>query len=133
MWTPSRYTLGFSWIVRRVNSVLQTVGAESSAAAGGAVVIDILDIFGFENFETNSFEQLCINFANEKLHQLFLHTMFKAEEEVVARERVTLPPVEYCDNHRCLAMLENHPSGIFHQLDTCCRVHASPASFCLQV
>ena len=58
--------------------------------------------------------------------------MFKAEEAVIARERVQLPSVEYCDNYRCLQMLEDTPSGIFHLLDTCCRVHATPASFCLQ-
>ena len=132
----SLYTLGFGWILRRVNSVLRAGGAEPTApsrASAGVVVLDILDIFGFENFASNSFEQLCINFANEKLHQLFLKTMFKAEEAVVARERLTLPPIEYCDNQRCLAMLEDAPRGIFHVLDTCCRVHASAASFCLQV
>ena len=97
------------------------------------MTIDLLDIFGFENFYTNSFEQLCINHANEKLHQLFLHTMFKAEEAIVARERVTLPPLEYCDNAKCLQLLEDAPHGIFHLLDTCCRVHATPASFTLQL
>ena len=92
-----------------------------------------MDIFGFENFVHNSFEQLCINFANEKLHQLFLYTMFKAEEAVIARERGQLPQVEYCDNYRCLQLLEDTPNGIFHLLDTCCRVPSTPASFCLQV
>ena len=74
----------------------------------GTVVIDILDIFGFENFVHNSFEQLCINFANEKLHQLFLYTMFKAEEAVIARERVQLPQVEYCDNYQMFAAARGH-------------------------
>ena len=59
--------------------------------------------------------------------------MFKAEEAVIASERVRLPAVEYCDNYRCLQMLEDPPSGIFHLLDTCCRVHATPSSFCVQV
>ena len=116
-----------------MNTVLTPAGATAHDINSSSVLLDLLDIFGFENFAHNSFEQLCINFANEKLHQLFLYTMFKAEEAVVARERITLPPIEYCDNSGCLQMLEDAPRGIFHQLDTCCRVHASAASFCLQV
>jgi myosin heavy subunit len=119
--------------VRMVNGVLSVSGSQDSVLPDAAVVIDILDIFGFENFVRNSFEQLCINFANEKLHQLFLYTMFKAEEQVILRERVKLPAVEYCDNYRCLQLLEDMPKGVFHLLDTCCRVNASPQSFCLQV
>ena len=64
----SLYTLGFGWILRRVNSVLRAGGAEPTAPSrdsAGVVVLDVLDIFGFENFASNSFEQLCINFANE--------------------------------------------------------------------
>ena len=89
----SLYTLGFAWIVKSVNTMLQNP-AFGGAWPAASTLIDILDIFGFENFVHNSFEQLCINFANEKLHQLFLHTMFKAEEAVIARERVQLPSVE---------------------------------------
>ena len=86
-----------------------------------------LDIFGFENWR-QLFEQLCINFANEKLHQLFLYAMFKAEHEVIALEKVSLPFVDYADNERCLQMLERAPSGVFHLLDTCCRVNSSPSN-----
>ena len=124
----SLYSLGFSWVVKRINQAMH-LGA---AAPSGTVHLDMLDIFGFENFTVNSFEQLCINFANEKLHQLFLHAMFKAEQEVIALERVDIPPVDFCDNTGCLALLELPPHGIFQLLDTACRVNTAPANFCLQ-
>ena len=111
-----------------INDEIDGGGSTSTAHAIGFV-----DIFGFEIFEVNSLEQLCINFANEKLHQLFLYAMFKAEHEVIALEKVSLPPVDYADNERCLQMLERAPSGVFHLLDTCCRVNSSPSNFCLQV
>ena len=131
----SVYTLAFSWVVKRINQVLVSGLAKSESAAhdSSAVYLEMLDIFGFENFAVNSFEQLCINFANEKLHQLFLHAMFKAEEEIVAQERVSIPPIAYCDNRGCLQLLEHPPHGIFLTLDTCCRVHTTAANFCLQV
>lgn len=109
----SAFSLAFAWVVKRINAVLTGVEA-AQAASVNAAHLDMLDIFGFENFRYNSFEQvllpspwlaaqwahlaerlpqhpflqLCINFANEKLHQLFLHAMFKAEQEVIAQERV---------------------------------------------
>jgi len=128
----STFSLAFAWVVKLINAVLTGVEA-AQAASVNAAHLDMLDIFGFENFRYNSFEQLCINFANEKLHQLFLHAMFKAEQEVIAQERVAIPPIEYTDNAGCLAMLELPPNGIFQLLDTCCRVNTTPANFCLKV
>ena len=130
----SLYGLAFGWVVAKINTAMRRDGGGAAYVGGeGDVYVDALDIFGFENFEVNSFEQLCINFANEKLHQLFLYAMFKAEHEVIALEKVSLPPVDYADNERCLQMLERAPSGVFHLLDTCCRVNSSPSNFCLQV
>ena len=87
----SLYGLGFHWVVSRVNEMLREgTGMAKGAWAEGTVFLDALDIFGFENFRTNSFEQLCINFANEKLHQLYLLTMFKAEQ---ARSLVITPNI----------------------------------------
>ena len=130
----SLYGLAFGWVVAKINTAMRRDGGGAAYVGGeGDVYVDALDIFGFENFGVNSFEQLCINFANEKLHQLFLYAMFKAEHEVIALEKVSLPPVDYADNERCLQMLERAPSGVFHLLDTCCRVNSSPSNFCLQV
>ena len=70
----------FDWLVARINKSLAAGGA------GGGTFIGILDIFGFEIFKKNSFEQLCINFTNEKLQQCFNENTFKLEEALYVRE-----------------------------------------------
>ena len=81
------------WIVNRINAV----GGENGASASSKF-IGVLDIFGFEIFQTNSFEQLCINFANEKLQQFFLYTVFESEREAYRAEGVPWEPIPYADN-----------------------------------
>ncbi len=73
------YERCFLWIVKKLNSVL--------AAEREANFIGVLDIAGFEIFQNNSFEQLCINFTNEKLQEFFNHHMFKLEQEEVSARR----------------------------------------------
>ena len=68
--------------------------------------IGILDIFGFEIFEKNSLEQLCINFCNEKLQQLFNYTVFKLEEKVYKSENIGVDHVPFIDNQPILDMIE---------------------------
>ena len=76
------YCLLFDWIVARINDSIRGAATEAMAFIG------LLDVFGFEIFEVNSFEQLCINFANEKLHQFFLKFVFKMEEQIYKEEAI---------------------------------------------
>jgi myosin-5 len=79
----------FDWVVSCVNN-----GIAGGANATKNNYIGLLDIFGFEVFKFNSFEQLCINFTNERLQQYFLQSVFRAEEEEHGREGVPLTKVE---------------------------------------
>ncbi|QQP35413.1 Uncharacterized protein FKW44_023631, partial [Caligus rogercresseyi] len=79
--------------------------------------ICILDMFGFEDLNENSFEQLCINFANENLHSLINRRIFKAEQAEYAKEKIEWTPINYVDNGPILNILAKKPVGIFHLLD----------------
>ena len=115
---------------RTIGWINRATRAEGGEAAPPAF-IGLLDVYGFEAFETNAFEQLSINFANEKLQQFFLRFVFKAEEELYAAEGVRRPDVEYQDNSRCIALIEQSPSGLLRLLDeTCKRPNATDKSFC---
>ena len=104
------YDLLFSWIVTKINS---TICSPSEDTAGAASVIGILDIFGFEYFRVNSFEQLCINYTNEKLQDHFNYAVFRSEQEVYAEEGLRWRFEEYPDNSQRLDLLENKTHGIF--------------------
>ena len=93
--------------------------------------IGLLDVFGFEIFEVNSFEQLCINFANEKLHQFFLKFVFKMEELIYKEEAIVGIKIEYSDNQPCIDLIERPPMGIFKLLDSMCKTpKATDTKFC---
>jgi len=83
--------------------------------------IGLLDIFGFEVFKKNSFEQLCINFANEKLQQLYISYVFKAEINEFIKEGLKefLFELTFKDNQQIIDLLEGSPLGIFNLLDEC--------------
>jgi myosin heavy subunit len=102
------YEKVFHWIVARIN--------KSLAPEQQSSFIGILDIFGFEIFVENSFEQLCINFCNEKLQQLFNQDTFKNEEEVYKSEGVDFPPIVFIDNQPVVDLIEMR-GGIFTLLD----------------
>ncbi|MCJ1306590.1 class II myosin [Agyrium rufum] len=109
----------FDWIVSRVNVSLQARGSIANS-------IGILDIYGFEIFEKNSFEQLCINYVNEKLQQIFIQLTLKTEQEEYAREQITWTPIKYFDNKIvCELIEEKRPPGVFAALnDACATAHA---------
>ena len=111
----------FDWIVERVNASLKARGTVANS-------VGILDIYGFEIFEKNSFEQLCINYVNEKLQQIFIQLTLKTEQEEYAREQIQWTPINYFDNKVvCELIEEKRPPGVFAALnDACATAHADP-------
>ena len=82
-----------------------------------AYYIGVLDIAGFEYFRTNSFEQFCINYCNEKLQQFFNERILKEEQSIYAKEGLGLKHIEFVDNQDCIDLLEMKAIGIFDLLD----------------
>jgi len=109
----------FDWIVSRTNVSLRSQGTVKNT-------IGILDIYGFEIFEKNSFEQLCINYVNEKLQQIFIQLTLKTEQEEYAREQIHWTPIKYFDNKVVCSLIEDkRPPGVFAALnDACATAHA---------
>ncbi|XP_049899600.1 myosin-9-like [Epinephelus moara] len=111
------YERMFRWLVIRINKALDKTKRQ------GASFIGILDIAGFEIFELNSFEQLCINYTNEKLQQLFNHTMFILEQEEYQREGIEWSFIDFgLDLQPCIDLIEKSagPPGILALLDEEC-------------
>ncbi|KAG8698768.1 class II myosin, partial [Ceratobasidium sp. 394] len=95
-----------------------------------AQVIGVLDIYGFEIFQDNSFEQLCINYVNEKLQQIFIELTLKTEQEEYVREQIKWTPIKYFNNKIvCDLIEERRPPGIFAALnDATATAHADPTA-----
>jgi myosin heavy subunit len=99
----------FNWLIAKINTSLGRHSAKLN--------IGILDIFGFEIFELNSFEQFCINFANEKLQQHFNNHVFKTELADYKREGIPVEGVKFVDNSECLELIEKRPNCILAMID----------------
>ncbi|OIW20881.1 hypothetical protein TanjilG_24959 [Lupinus angustifolius] len=127
------YSRLFDWLVNKINN---SIGQDSNSKS----LIGVLDIYGFESFKTNSFEQFCINFTNEKLQQHFnqahllvtatsrfnmvfrdeFQHVFKMEQEEYTKEQIDWSYIEFVDNKDVLDLIEKKPGGIIALLDEAC-------------
>ncbi|VIO88002.1 Uncharacterized protein BM_BM5723 [Brugia malayi] len=103
----------FLHILEKINETINGVRKEGSQNN----TISILDIFGFENFARNGFEQFCINYTNETLHQLFINLMFKMEQSTYDKEQINWGPIEIVDNKEVLNLIALGPMNIMAIMD----------------
>ncbi|XP_036421253.1 unconventional myosin-VIIb [Colossoma macropomum] len=108
------YSRLFMWIFGKINSAIHKAPTDASSTPRS---IGLLDIFGFENFSMNSFEQLCINYANEQLQQFFVEHIFKLEQEEYLKEGITWKNISFTDNQRTLDLLALKPLNVLALID----------------
>ncbi|XBJ16679.1 hypothetical protein VPH35_008259 [Triticum aestivum] len=112
------YSRLFDWLVNKINT---TIGQDPTSK----LLIGVLDIYGFESFKTNSFEQFCINLTNEKLQQHFNQHVFKMEQEEYTKEEIDWSYIQFVDNQEILDLIEKKPGGIIALLDETCMLRNS--------
>ncbi|CAH1638015.1 unnamed protein product [Spodoptera littoralis] len=105
----------FTWIVQQINKAIDVPSGTYKST-----LIGVLDIYGFEIFETNSFEQFCINYCNEKLQQLFIELVLKQEQEEYAREGIQWTPIQYFNNRVICELVDAPHQGLIAIMDEAC-------------
>uniref|UniRef100_A0A669QA09 Unconventional myosin-Ia n=1 Tax=Phasianus colchicus TaxID=9054 RepID=A0A669QA09_PHACC len=108
------YSRLFDWLVNRINTSIKVKPGKQRKVMG------VLDIYGFEIFQDNGFEQFIINYCNEKLQQIFILMTLKEEQEEYVREGIKWTPVEFFDNSIICDLIENSKVGILAMLDEEC-------------
>uniref|UniRef100_A0A8D8KGC0 Myosin-IA n=3 Tax=Culex pipiens TaxID=7175 RepID=A0A8D8KGC0_CULPI len=108
----------FTWIIQRINKAIVVPGGNTQKRYNR--VIGVLDIYGFEIFDLNSFEQFCINYCNEKLQQLFIELVLKQEQEEYRREGIEWTNVEYFNNQIICELVEQPHKGVISIMDEAC-------------
>ncbi|KAL7535662.1 hypothetical protein ACHAXR_009073, partial [Thalassiosira sp. AJA248-18] len=122
------YGAVFDFIVSKVNESISSQNQNQDGGAtphGGSASIGVLDIFGFETFETNNFEQICINYTNEALQQQFNKYVFKLEQDEYEREGILWKFISFPDNQDVLDLIDRKHTGILALLDEQCIVPRS--------
>ena len=126
--------VSFGWLVARCNDKLWRDDVADGAQDGGRY-IGVLDIFGFEHFEDNGFEQLCINYANERLQRQFNRDTFEAEQAEYEAEGIDWTAIQYVDNLPCLELLDRSSARALLPLldEECALASGSDANYALRM
>jgi len=130
----SIYQDAFDWLVKRINDATAAEMSETGQDEGGSLgVIGLLDIFGFENYKTNHFEQLCVNHANERLQQKFIDDTFKAVQREYQEEGLDLREIKVEDNSKALQLLEGKLGLVQLLNEECVRPKGNDETFVSKV
>ena len=123
------YNKLFIWLVVRLNDTILPAqdmdeSIDKATLDKSRYSVGLLDIFGFECFKVNSFEQLCINYTNEKLQQLYISYVFKSEENefIIEGLKDFLCELNFVDNQGIIDLMDQYPMGVFNLLDESCSV-----------
>lgn len=127
------YAKAFLWLVRTINNATCAENNYDRNVTGGFAIIGLLDIFGFESFETNRFEQLCINYANEKLQQKFTQDIFRSVQAEYEEEGIALGEITYEDNRDVLDLVEGRMGLIAVLNEECVRPKGNDTAFVSKV